>query len=518
MAEIVVGTGRQDSIRDVATLLANQLFKLQGAPRKVMARSETVEFTAERPTFDGEFETFNLRARVGKNGLDALRKVAGEHIEACLLHEEMGWQVMDCPPLEHPDTPPERVKDAVDKLCSRLTLPEVWRAQGDNYLVEPISVELVFKAMVRYKASDVHLSPGEHPVFRIDSQTHHSELLKPLSAAQILTLVRQLTPDERWAEFESSKQTSFNYHQIGLGYARVSAFVKSGAPHCTFRFLPEEIPSFEDLNIPPDTMVELAKLRGGLVLVTGMTGSGKTTTAAALIDWININRELHIVTIEDPIEYVHFNKKSILSQRSLGQDVNSFAEAVVGAMRHDPDVIMIGEMRDSDTVRAAITAASTGHLVISTLHSNTGSEVVSRIISFFDPIERDLVKLQLRDCLKCIICQRLVPKVGGGRVPTLELVFNDIKPLADAIDEGDTDGLRIAMQQTTTRSFLFEEYLHGLYRDKKITLEHAHEYATNVTTLDQMIMGTYSVPRLEQLKAARDASLRVSDARSRAGG
>jgi len=178
-------------------------------------------------------------------------------------------------------------------------------------------------------------------------------------------------------------------------------------------------------------------------------------------------------------------------------------------MRHDPDVIMLGEMRDPDTVRAAITAAATGHLVITTLHSTTASEVINRIVSFFEPIERDLVKLQLRDCLQCIICQRLVPKIGGGRLPALEMMFNDIKPISDAILEGDTDGMRIGIQQTTSHSFLFEEYLHRLYRDKKIDLEHARESATEVTIIDQMIMGTYSVPRLAELKAARDASQRA---------
>ncbi|MCA9781911.1 MAG: Flp pilus assembly complex ATPase component TadA, partial [Candidatus Eremiobacteraeota bacterium] len=180
----------------------------------------------------------------------------------------------------------------------------------------------------------------------------------------------------------------------------------------------------------------MAALHRGLILVTGMTGSGKTTTVAALLDWINANRTCHILTIENPIEFVHTNKKSILSQRNLGSDVESFHDAVTGALRHDPDVILIGEMRDPDTIRAAINAAATGHLVISTLHANTAAEVVNRIVSFFDPVERDLVKLQLRDSLKCVINQRLVPKIGGGRVPALEMMLNDVKAIADGIMEG----------------------------------------------------------------------------------
>ena len=342
-------------------------------------------------------------------------------------------------------------------------------------------------------------------MFRVDGSATRSELIGELSGVQILALIRSLASDQYWDEFQRTKQTSFNFHQVGLGYSRVSAFIKAGAPHCTMRFLPEHIPSFEDLNVPRDTMVQLGNLHHGLILIVGMTGSGKTTSAAALVDWINTNRADHIITIENPVEYVHTNKKSIISQRTLGVDVDSFFDAVTGAMRHDPDVIVIGEMRDPDTIRAAINAAATGHLVISTLHSNTASEVVNRVVSFFDPVERDLVRLQLRDCVKCVICQRLVPKIGGGRIPALEFLFNDIKPINDAIMVGDTDAIRIGMQQTISHSFLFEDYLLKLQKAGKISLENAREFATDVSVLDQMIMGTYSVPRLDSLKELRHA-------------
>src|SRR5690606_23540003 len=202
-----------------------------------------------------------------------------------------------------------------------------------------------------------------------------------------------------------------------------------------------------------------ASMHRGLLLVTGMTGSGKSTTVAALVDWINGHRAAHILTIENPVEYVHTNKKSIISQRGLGVDVATFNLAVTGALRHDPDVVVIGEMRDPDTIRSAINAAATGHLVISTLHANTASEVVNRVVSFFDPVERDLVKLQLRDCLQCVICQRLVPKIGGGRIPALEVLFHDVKAMTDGILQGDTDHIRVGMQQAVSHSFLFEQYL-----------------------------------------------------------
>jgi twitching motility protein PilT len=502
MTEIILGTGRQKSLRTVVAIVEKQLRLTQGIPRKITGRGDNVDFTAERADFRGEFETYSVQARVPRNTVNLLRQIAKEYADACAIEEEGGVQVMHCPPLGA--SPSARAKEAVDKLSAAIGLPEVWRCLGDNYRIDPISVELLFQAMVQYKASDVHLTPGETPVFRVDGQTLHSEIIGTLSGAQILTLIQELAGASYWAEFLDYKQTSFNFHQVGIGYARVSAFVKSGAPHCTLRFLPEVIPSFDDLNIPKDTMIKLASLHHGLVLVTGMTGSGKTTTAAALVDWVNTNATDHIITIENPIEYVHVNKKAIVSQRSLGVDVNSFNEAVTGALRHDPDVIMIGEMRDSDTIRAAINAAATGHLVISTLHSNTASEVVNRIVSFFDPVERDLVKLQLRDCIRCVICQRLVPRIGGGRLPAIEIMFNDIKPINDGIIEGDTDLLRVGMQQTVGHSFLFEEYLHKLYKSGKIDIDNARLFSTDQSVLDQMLMGTYSVPRLDTIKGLRD--------------
>ena len=193
---------------------------------------------------------------------------------------------------------------------------------------------------------------------------------------------------------------------------------------------------------------------------------------------------------------------SVLSQRNLGADVESFYDAVTGALRHDPDVILIGEMRDPDTIRAAINAAATGHLVISTLHANTAAEVVNRVISFFDPVERDLVKLQLRDSLKCVINQRLVPRIGGGRVPALEMMMNDVKAIADGIMEGSTDHIRIGMQQTVSQSFLFEHYLHRLFKEGTVDLEHAQVFATDQSMFDQIRMGTYAIPRLEAVRGA----------------
>ena len=499
MSEFVLGTGLQESARKIIELVEHQLVRTEGIPRQVTAKAPECEIVAEREDYEGPFTRFNLRLQLPPKKMaefDAAAEAAKAH---CAVSRDGNWTLITCP-VEEGAAADDAALDALDALTKTVKLPEVWRVEGGGYRIDRISTELLFQAMIQYKASDVHLSPGSQPIFRIDSQTRTSDLMGDLSARQIRALVHEIADDKHWEEFERDLQTSFNFHQIGLGYSRVSAFTKSGATHCTFRYLPEVIPSFDDLHIPNDTMTQLADLHRGLLLVTGMTGSGKTTTVAALIDWINTHKHLHILTIENPIEYVHEDKKSIISQRSLGSDVESFDMAVTGALRHDPDVILIGEMRDSDTIRSAINAAATGHLVISTLHANTASEVVNRVVSFFDPVERDLVKLQLRDCLQCVICQRLVPRKGGGRLPALEILLNDVKSITDGIIAGDTDMIRIGMQQTVSHSFLFEHYLHKLYKDGEIDLEQGQEYSTDESIFNQMTMGTYSVPRLEGVK------------------
>lgn len=495
MAIFLLGTGSQKNLRQITDLLEAHLLRTQGTPRKITAWHEGFAFDAERADFDRPFTVFRIRVATDDPLAAEMESKAKEHSAYCTVENHEGQIHIAFVPSAASAAEP--VLQELDKFCDDVHLPEVWRAEGSGYRVDRISVELLFQAMLQYRASDVHLSPGVSPVFRIDGETRSSDLMGALSVVQITELIREMASDDHWEEFVRDFQTSFNFHQSGLGYSRVSAFIKSGAPHCTLRFLPETIPSFEDLHVPRKTMEQMAKLHRGLILVTGMTGSGKTTTVAALIDWINSNRTSHILTIENPIEFVHANKKSIISQRSLGEDVRTFNDAVTGALRHDPDVILIGEMRDPDTIRSAINAAATGHLVISTLHANTAAEVVNRIVSFFDPVERDLVKLQLRDCLKCVVNQRLVPKIGGGRVPALEMMFNDVKAIADGIMEGSTDHIRIGMQQTVSHSFLFEHYLHRLFKEKMIDMQQAQIFSTDQSMFDQIHMGTYAVPRLD---------------------
>lgn len=497
MREVIFGCGSQKSLIAVVHLADIQLKKSRGIPRKLVAKSPNLEVLATRQAFDADFNSYNVRIKTHGKLAEAIKQLPAQQAPGCTVTEKDGWIEFHCPA---PPTGVDGVKEAVDRLSSLLHLPEIWRVHGEQYRHDRLSSETLFKAMVKFHASDVHMHPGATPTFRIDGMIRHSEMPDQLSAEQILHFLRDIAPEKDWKEFEEKKQCSFQFHQVGLGYARVSAFIKADTPHCTMRFLPEVIPSFEDLSIPRTTMEKLAQMHFGLVLVTGMTGSGKSTTVASLIDWINAHRSLHILTIEEPVEYVHQNKKAIVSQRDVGVDVGSFHEAVRAALRHDPDVIVIGEMRDPDTIRSAINAAATGHLVISTLHAGTASEVINRIVSFFDPVERDLVKLQLRDCVKVVICQRLLRRAGGGRVPALEMLFNDTKHIHDSILAGDTTNIRIGMQQTASDSFIFEEYLLNLANKGIIQWNEATANATDTSVFQQMVLGTYTIPSVETMK------------------
>ncbi|MBX3420453.1 MAG: PilT/PilU family type 4a pilus ATPase [Pirellulaceae bacterium] len=507
MREVVLGCGHQKSLWSIVVIADEQLRSIHGSPRKMVVRSRTLSVEALRPDYEGEFHSFTIHVHLPASELDNCRRALTEIVSVqqadCRLVDETGGLQVQCQPATDGDI--AHVHAACDALSAAFELPEVWRVHGEEYRSQHISSETLFRAVTKFKSSDIHLCPGAPPIFRVDGQLRRADNFAPLSSAQILTLIEEIAPEKNWQEFQDKLQCSFIYHQVGLGYSRVSAFTKSGTPHCTLRFLPESIPSFEDLRIPVDSMQRLAKLHFGLVLVTGMTGSGKSTTVASLVDWINQHRSVHVLCIEEPVEFVHKSKKAVVSQRDVPEDVGSFGEAVRGALRHDPDVIVVGEMRDPETIRAAINAAATGHLVISTLHAGTTYEVVNRIVSFFDPVERDLVRLQLRDALKCVICQRLLPKLGGGRMVAMEFMFNDIKYINDAILTGNTAAIKVGMQQTASSSFVFEEHLFKLYKQDLISWEIAREFASDAAMLEQMHIGTYTIPPLDSMHDARHA-------------
>ena len=500
MEDIIMGMADTSSFASMAEIAEREVARTQGAARKIIMISDHVEIALFRPEVDRSFANLSMRIKdfetVGQENLEkALADFQGKY-----SLETDGSRATVTYPTDGVEAADGVAMEFLKQCSSTLPIDEVWRVRGDMYEEQELSIRALFTAMKEQAASDIHLQPDEPPLIRIDNVLGRSDLTGKLTNVQIDNLLKQMAPADEYERFLAEKQVSFRFHEVGLGYARCSAFLKHGAIHLTSRYLPEKIPSFEDLSLPRDVLEHMASEERGLFLVVGMTGCGKTTTLATMVDFINENRKKHILTIESPVEYVHTNKMSVVSQRDTGLDVPDFQMGVTGALRHDPDVIVIGEMRNADTIRAAINAAATGHLVLSTLHSTTAAEVANRIVSFFEPVERDLVRLQLKDCLRGIVNQRLVPRIGGGRIPAIEVMVQDHKQIADGIIMGSTELIHVGMQQTTTRSFIIEKYVHQLYKQEKITLEDARAASTDVSVLDQMVIGTYTVPRVEGLK------------------
>ena len=494
MAGSVLGLGRQRSVLNVLALLEAKITKTSGPSRIISAKSKSLDFVAERSGFEGDFESITLNIRDAES-LASLAEIEAE-LDTHFDHsQDNGAHIYSYPRTD--TTESNGLADAIALLTNRMKLPEVWRFEGREFQSAPISVELLFKAVVQYKASDIHLIPGRPPIFRIDNQLRVSELMGNLSSRQIEDLIEMLASDSDWTTFREKLQCTFSFHHVGIGYARVSAFIKAGAPHLTFRFLPEKIPSFDDLGLDKEMMLSFSNMSDGLLLIAGMTGSGKTSTCAAVVDWINENKSINIVCLEDPVEYIHQSKKGFISQREAGVDVNSIGDGVKGVTHQDTNVLFIGEMNDVETIRGALNAASTGTLVISTIHSSTASGAVTRHVSLSYRPSRVPPRPTLEANLTGVICQKLVPKIKGGRIPAIEVLFNDVKNIADAIKQGNTAGIRLGMQHSLSESKLFEKHLHELYKADKISLETAREHAPEISMFDQLNMGTYKTPRME---------------------
>jgi twitching motility protein PilT len=321
--------------------------------------------------------------------------------------------------------------------------------------------------------SDLHCKVGSPPRVRIDGRLRKLQT-RDLTAADTEAMVAEVLRSDLVDEFGRTNEADFAYSLPGVGRFRVNAFRSRGSAGLVFRRVSVGAIPLDDLGLPP-VLGTLAMEPRGLVLVTGPTGSGKTTTLAGMIDHINLNREVHIVTIEDPIEVLHFDKLSMINQREVRVDTDDFSTALRAAMRQDPDVILVGEMRDAETVKAALAAAETGHFVMSTLHTTDAQETINRVIDFFPPHEQKQVRLSLAGSLRGIICQRLVPRADGeGRCGAMEICVGTGR-IADAISDPDKtstlnaligDGAYYGMQT-------FDQHLVQLIRDGVVTLEAA---------------------------------------------
>jgi twitching motility protein PilT len=274
---------------------------------------------------------------------------------------------------------------------------------------------------VKNKASDLHLSAGLPPMIRVDGDLRKINLPE-LEHKDVIKIIYDIMNDRQRKEYEEFLETDFSFDITNLARFRVNAFNQSRGAAAAFRTIPATVLSMEDLGLPP-IFKEMASFPRGLVLITGPTGSGKSTTLAAMIDYINASRYEHILTVEDPIEFVHTSKKCLVNQREVHKDTYSFSAALRSALREDPDVILVGEMRDLETVRLALTAAETGHLVFATLHTNSATKTINRIIDVFPAEEKSMVRSMLSESLQAVVAQSLLKRVKGGRVAALEVMI-----------------------------------------------------------------------------------------------
>jgi twitching motility protein PilT len=304
---------------------------------------------------------------------------------------------------------------------------------------------------VKNKSSDLHLSSGMPPMIRVDGDLRKINL-PPLDSKAVHDLLYEVMTDQQRKTYEEFLEVDFSYELPGFARFRVNAFHQQRGPAGVFRTIPSKIASFEDLGLP-EVLKELSNKRNGLVLVTGPTGSGKSTTLATMIDNINRSRYEHILTIEDPIEFIHNSDKCLINQREVNRDTLSFNNALRSALREDPNIILVGEMRDPETIHLALTAAETGHLVFATLHTNSAAKTINRIIDAFPAGEKEMVRSMLSESLQAVVSQALIKRIGGGRIAATEIMIctsavrnlireDKIPQLYSAIQTGQNIGMR----------------------------------------------------------------------------
>jgi twitching motility protein PilT len=352
-------------------------------------------------------------------------------------------------------------------------------------LKQPQKIELLLEEVVKKDASDLHLQVGMPPMLRIDGALMpHSQ--DPLDEKTVEELIFSLLDDDQKQILLRDKEFDFSFAFGDLGRFRVNAFHERGNLAAALRLIPNKIRTVEDLGMPP-VANKFTEYPRGLVLVTGPTGSGKSTTLAALVDKINRERASHIITVEDPIEYTHKSKRSLIVQREVHYDTFSFAAALRSALREDPDVVLIGEMRDLETISAAITIAETGHLVFATLHTNSASQSIDRMVDVFPPHQQAQVRAQLGNILMAICSQRLVPSLGGGRVAAAEILVAT-PAVRNIIREGKSYQLEAVIQTGAEYGMQsMDRTLVNLIHTGVISYDEARNYAVDLEELDRLM-------------------------------
>ena len=354
-----------------------------------------------------------------------------------------------------------------------------------------MEIQELLNLTVRNKASDLHLMVGIPPTVRIDGMLRYVTTYPSLKGDDIESLIYSIMTPEQKELLVTNKELDFsvgysNKSQGESGRFRINAYYEKGYLAAAFRFITPVVRTVEDLNLPT-AIHQFAGLKQGFVLVCGPTGHGKTTTLAAILNEINVTRSCHVLTIEDPIEYLYPKGNCIISQREMGSDTHSWTLALRSALREDPDVVLIGEMRDVDTMRAALTLAETGHLVFSTLHTNSAAQSIDRIVDAFPSDQRPQVRLQLAATTRGIVSQRLIPRIGGGRVPAVEILIGT-PAVASNIRDGKTHLIDSVIQTSKDSGMItMDESLADLVRTGTITLDDAKGYAMREEELERLV-------------------------------
>lgn len=345
----------------------------------------------------------------------------------------------------------------------------------------------ILETALRQDASDIHLMAGKRPVFRVHAMLRESEL-PVLSPDEMAGLVSEILPPHLSERFESQHEADFSLAVKGLGRFRVNLFVGSGVSNFVFRHVKSKIRTFEELYLPP-VLKDLAASPRGIILAAGTTGSGKSTSLAAIINHINATERRRIITVEDPVEYVFEDQLSVISQREVGLDTMTFHAALKHILRQDPDVIMIGEMRDAESFMAALAASETGHLVLSTLHTGSASQAVPRILDFFPSSERDQLRMALADNLRAVFCQRLIPCLKGGVRPGVEIMINT-STIRKIIEKNVLEKLSVGIEVGTPDGMqTFDQAIYQLIKNGEISEDLGMEYATNKEALKMRLQG-----------------------------
>lgn len=349
-------------------------------------------------------------------------------------------------------------------------------------------IEILLEEVIKKKASDLHLQVGLPPMLRIDGALVSVSGAEPLTEETVETLIFAILDEDQKQILLKDKEFDFSFAFGDLGRFRVNAFHERGNLAAALRLIPNEILTVEQLGLPP-VVNKFADYPRGLVLVTGPTGSGKSTSLAALVHKINSEKSVHIITIEDPIEFTHKSKKSVIVQREVHYDTYSFSAALRSTLRQDPDVVLLGEMRDLETIAAAITIAETGHLVFATLHTNSAAQSIDRMIDVFPPHQQPQIRAQLSNILMAICSQRLVPTIGGGRVAAAEILVAT-PAVRNIIREGKAHQLEAVIQTGAEFGMQsMDKTLVNLIHGGTITYDEARNFAVDVEELDRLMRG-----------------------------